>query len=269
VQPAPSISTAEPVAETPAPLKETLPIPEEEIREESTASSDVPTPVTVTPAPKSSSPRQWPPARRSGFQSRFQQLIGQLSQVPPPALIAAVATLLILIIAIIYIATRRHTPPVAPANSVDAPIAAPGNSSTPAPATPGAPSLLNQGNPPAPADNSHAQDEPPTKPGVGRLYEPGTYHFLPNALYVRIQSSTSESVTRRNAKFLNDHGVDIAIEKSGDYFVLIAAQPFASNVAAEPFVRHIRDLGKLHPDYRANRKVWADAAPFKVTIGSK
>jgi hypothetical protein len=102
--------------------------------------------------------------------------------------------------------------------------------------------------------------------GTARIYEPGQYRFNGESLYVFIATSSSESVTRRNAKFIAEHGVDVAIEKSKDSFYLIAAQPYPNNVAAETMVKKIREIGKLHPDYRTTRKVFADAVTRHVAI---
>jgi hypothetical protein len=254
----------EPVETPPEPAaKETLPIAEAEL-------SDVAEPVIerrpLTPpsaSPAAGTSRTWTPADRNTF-------VNVLANVPPIALAGAGAAVLLLLILVLYLATRHHggTAVTPPQNSVETSITGPGGASPAAPqqATPSNSNLLGPPPQQTQADNT-PQALPPVAPGMGRVYEPGAYRFAPDSLYVFIATSKSESVTRRNAKFVAEHGVDVAIEKSKDDLYLIAAQPFPNNVAAETMVKKIREIGKLHPDYRSTRKVFADAVARRVVIG--
>lgn len=221
--------------------------------------------------------RQWPPADRNFF-----------ANVPPWALPVAAGTLVVLIVAVLFVALRHHGG--APAGtstggtgitgvgtgqggSVETSITGPGGGAAGGSTAVG-PSGGGGGLLPQPQDVSQGgAPAPAPAPGNGsvvggsRVYEPGQYRFNPESLYVFIATSSSESVTRRNAKFIAEHGVDVAIEKSKDSFYLIAAQPFPSNVAAESMVKKIREIGKLHPDYKTTRKVFADAVTRHVAIG--
>jgi hypothetical protein len=255
----------EPMETPPEPAaKDTLPIAEEEL-------ADVAEPVIErrplappTGSPAAGTSRTWTPADRNTF-------VNVLANVPPMALAGAGAVVLLLLILILYLATRHHggTPVTPPQNSVETSITGPGGTPSPVAPQQGTPSNSSLlGPPPQQAQGDNAsQALPPVAPGMGRVYEPGAYRFAPDSLYVFIATSKSESVTRRNAKFVAEHGVDVAIEKSKDDFYLIAAQPYPNNVAAETMVKKIREIGKLHPDYRSTRKVFADAVARRVVIG--
>jgi hypothetical protein len=262
--PAPAPVAAEAAA---APVPETAPV------KEVAAAAEAARPVAAAPkgagVAGAGSLRPWPPENRDFF-----------ANVPRWAIPVAAGTLVLLIVAVLFVAMRHHGDKGAATETgggVETSITGPGaGSGTPGPVAP-------------PAGGGVAGRAPDVAPGTGaaaagitgenvgtavstlaggtaRIYEPGQYRFNGESLYVFIATSSSESVTRRNAKFIAEHGVDVAIEKSGDKIYLIAARPCANIVAAEALVKKVRELGKLHPDYKATNKVFADAFTKRVVI---
>jgi hypothetical protein len=203
--------------------------------------------------------------------------------VPRPAIIAACAVAVLIVLVILYVAFRSHKTGVAGGNmssSVETPIKGPGQAAgggmLPAVGGSGAAGAAPSGGETpqrtsgAAAANPAQGGGPPVNgtPGGATVYEPNTYHFQPDKLYVFIATDSSEANVRRNARFFAEHGISVAIERSKNYFVLIATEPLASNVAAEPFLRKIHEVAKLHWDYKSNHRVFADAVPRRVVIGS-
>ncbi|HVX86874.1 MAG TPA: hypothetical protein VH253_18975 [Phycisphaerae bacterium] len=279
---------APPVGEPVAPPKSTEAIPEEELRSVPEALTNKPASARAAglpPAPPggparaptgaapSASLRAWPRKERSFF--------SQFSQVPRPALIGGAAAAVLILLIILFFAFRHPRTSAAKAvggadSSVEAPIEAPGRSTTPdsggipvgnggAQQTSGDTGARGGGLLPA---NPAGGGVPTGNASAARVYEPNTYHYQPDKLYVFIASDSSEPNVRRNAQFFADHGISVAIERSKNYFVLIATEPLASNVAAEPFLKKIHEVAKLHWDYKSNHRVFADAVPRRVVIGS-
>jgi hypothetical protein len=249
------------------------PVPETAlVKEAVTAAPEASRPVAAAPkgagVAGAGSLRPWPPANRDFF-----------ANVPRWAIPVAAGTLVLLIVAVLFVAMRHHGDKGAATETgggVETSITGPGaGSGAPGPVDPSAGGgVAGRAPDVAPGTGAAAGTSGENvgtavstlAGGTARIYEPGQYRFNGESLYVFIATSSSESVTRRNAKFIAEHGVDVAIEKSKDSFYLIAAQPYPNNVAAETMVKKIREIGKLHPDYRTTRKVFADAVTRHVAI---
>jgi hypothetical protein len=97
----------------------------------------------------------------------------------------------------------------------------------------------------------------------GRVYEPGTLQRNFDQYYIIVAHSPTESIARRNAKFIADNGVDVAIEvtqsKGKTWYLITSAKGYPSMVAAEPDRKKIVAIGHLTQDYKLHHKAWDDA----------
>jgi len=97
----------------------------------------------------------------------------------------------------------------------------------------------------------------------GKVWNPGQYAWNPELQYLLIAQTKSQVVAQRNAAFLAERGVNVAIEVSeGQWYRLIAVEGFKSldtqSAKYRDFV--VTTVGRQHPDYKKNKRdVWGDA----------
>ncbi len=253
---APALKVSAPVSSAPATaetLKATEPIDEKDLP------PDVPVidsaePTTEPRAARVFAPQTHAQDRKSFSPSRPRKL----ARLPAWVLLTGMAGVVLVVCIIVAVAKKTNSStPATPGSAVSGRNSGP--SATGQGLIPQSGSLTNQaqgGTENSGAHNVAAEDQAP------KIYAEGTFPYVPTQFYVIVCSTPSETIAKRNAGWLVDRGISVAVEKikshSGNSIVyaVVAVRAFPSKLAAEPFCREIVTIGDSHI-----RGAWATAYP--------
>ena len=139
------------------------------------------------------------------------------------------------------------------------------------PPTPTAPASTNPSshppkNTPALITGNNDAGPEPSKPG--QVYEPGTLQRTSD-YYIIVLHCPTESIARRDAKFIADNGVDVALEitlKGGKtWWMITSVKAYPSMVAADSDRKKIVAIGHLTKDFKLHHTAWDDAYVATLT----
>jgi hypothetical protein len=265
--PASSPSIRPPGAKSPAPI--TAPVkaaaPETYKETEAISEQELPPDVPEMPAPEEKGARRVfaPQTHAQDRKSWSPPRSGSLARLPAWVLIGGIV--LVAAVAGIVVAVAKQmgkdkpaTQPAATA-AVVTPSTANSQQLLPPPMTGQAPAGRGGG-----AAGGVSVPPSPSAARAGRLHNEEKYPFDGSKYYIIICQTPSKTIAERNAGWLVERGIDVAIEskpnRGSAWYVLIAIQPFDTLLAAEPLKAEIVRIGDSHI-----KDAWKTAYATKVS----
>lgn len=262
--PASSPSIRPPGAKSPAPITAPIKVPAPGTYKETEAISEqeLPPDSPEMPAPEEKgskrvfAPQTYAQDRKPWSPPRS----GSLARLPAWVLIGGIVLVVVVAGIVVALAKQmsKEKPATQPAATAAVVVPSTANSQQLLP-----PPMTGQ----APAGRGGGGINVPTPPSVaraGKLHNEEKYPFDGSKYYIIICQTPSKTIAERNAGWLVERGIDVAIEskpnRGSAWYVLIAIQPFDTLLAAEPLKTEIVRIGDSHI-----KDAWKTAYATKVS----